>query len=195
MIDVEPPSRFRGAPALPLHGVSLAYTLDHPQAATQKKVQYFETLGDRAIWSNGWKAVARHERGRAYEDDIWELYHAAQDFSETKNLADSEAGRLQDLIALWKSEAERYDSNIAQPRFVMNQATRRDPELLEPLTHQFAGRVFARHGLRVVTAALGHAIENVFATPAGTPTAVRETGQNTGDQNVSEQLPVHKLID
>ncbi len=103
-----PTSTCETAP-LALQGTSFAYTFDHPSAATQKKVQYFETLGDRAIWADGWKAVARHQPGGAYEDDVWELYHAARDFSETNNLAAEHPERLSDLLLLWQTEAERYD--------------------------------------------------------------------------------------
>ena len=109
MTGMNLPREFRGAAPLPLQGTSFAYTFDNPEAATQKTVQYFETMGDRAIWSDGWKAVARHTAGAAYDDDVWELYHAAEDFSETNNLAGIEPERLQNMIRLWKSEADKYD--------------------------------------------------------------------------------------
>ncbi len=109
MVDLPMPARFRGAEPLPLHGTSFAYTFDNPSAPTQKTVQYFETLGDRAIWADGWKAVARHAPGRAYDEDVWELYHAARDFSETNDLAGEYPDRLEELIARWRAEAERYD--------------------------------------------------------------------------------------
>ncbi len=109
MVDLPMPARFRGAEPLPLHGTSFAYTFDNPSAPTQKTVQYFETLGDRAIWADGWKAVARHAPGRAYDEDVWELYHAARDFSETNDLAGEYPDRLEELIARWRTEAERYD--------------------------------------------------------------------------------------
>ena len=86
---------------LPLQGVSFAHTLDHGDAATRKRVQYFETSGDRAIWNDGWKAVTRHEFGRDFDEDTWELFNTAHDFSEIDNLADSEPERLSALVALW----------------------------------------------------------------------------------------------
>lgn len=109
MIDQPFPDAFRGSAPLPVQGTSFAYALDNPSAPTQKKQQYFETLGDRAIWAEGWKAVARHQPGTSFDDDVWELYHAARDFSESVNLADEHPRRLENLIALWRSEAERYD--------------------------------------------------------------------------------------
>ncbi len=109
MIDVTAPESFRGVAPLSIQGDSFAYSFDQPAAATTKRVQYFETLGDRAIWADGWKAVARHTPGSDYSDDVWELYHAAEDFSETDNRAEAEPERLAALTALWREEAERYD--------------------------------------------------------------------------------------
>lgn len=109
MTEHELPDEFRGHAPLPVQGTSFAYTFDDPDAPTTKRVQYYETLGDRAIWSDGWKAVARHAPGSNYEDDVWELYHAARDFSETNNLAGEYPERLAELTALWRAEAERYD--------------------------------------------------------------------------------------
>ena len=109
MINEPAPNAFQNATPLPIQGTSFAYALDHPDAPTTKKVQYFETLGDRAIWADGWKAVARHQAGGDYEDDTWELFHADEDFSESRNLAGAEPERLAALKALWRHEAERYD--------------------------------------------------------------------------------------
>ena len=109
MIEADPPTEFQGSEPLAIQGQSFAYTFDHPDAPTTKRVQYFETLGDRAIWADGWKAVARHTPGSDYESDVWELYHAAEDFSEANNLAAEYPERLQALKALWQQEAERYD--------------------------------------------------------------------------------------
>ncbi|MEX0706673.1 MAG: arylsulfatase [Woeseia sp.] len=109
MIDARQPATFCGASPLPIQGTSFAYSFDNPDAPTRKQVQYFETLGDRAIWADGWKAVARHTAGEDFESDRWELYHAAEDFSESMNLAGKAPQRLESLKALWRREAERYD--------------------------------------------------------------------------------------
>ncbi len=109
MINARLPASFRGQAPLPIQGVSFAYTFDEPATPTAKTIQYFETLGDRAIWADGWKAVARHTPGTDYDVDNWELYHAAEDFSETLDLSDKFPERLQALIDLWNDEAKRYD--------------------------------------------------------------------------------------
>ena len=98
-----------GKTPLPIQGTSFAYTFDNPSAPTKKKMQYYETLGDRAIWADGWKAVTRHKKGTAFDDDVWDLYHAAVDFNETRNLSEQEPELLEVLKSLWQSEAARYD--------------------------------------------------------------------------------------
>ena len=108
ILGVEAPDVLRGIEQMPLHGVSMAYTFD-ADGPTRKASQYFEMFGHRAIWADGWKAVAYHVRGSDYEDDVWELYNLAEDFSECRNLADSEPERLQKLIQLWWEEAQTYD--------------------------------------------------------------------------------------
>lgn len=92
---------------LPLQGTSFAYSLDNPNAPTQKKVQYYETAGDRAIWVDGWKAVTRHVAGDEYDDDVWELYHTDEDFSEIENQAARHPQLLAELVELWHREAKR----------------------------------------------------------------------------------------
>ena len=109
LLDIEAPGEHQGIAQLPIHGVSMAYALDDPAAPTQKRVQYFEMLGDRGIWADGWKAVTRHKKGTPFEEDRWELYHVARDFSESVDLAREQPEKLRELIDLWWAEAGRYD--------------------------------------------------------------------------------------
>ena len=108
LLGLSAPESYRGVKQLPVHGISLAYTFDQPDAPTRKEIQYFELLGDRALWHHGWKAVARHEKGEDFDADRWELYHLDKDFSETEDLAAAHPGKLKELIDLWWGEAEKY---------------------------------------------------------------------------------------
>ncbi|WP_181149738.1 arylsulfatase [Arthrobacter sp. MYb227] len=105
LIGAKFPTQWRGQEQMPIHGVSMAYTLDDATAPTRKQIQYYEMLGDRGIWLDGWKAVALHEKGAPFEDDEWELYHVAEDFSECHNLADERPEKLKELVDLWWAEA------------------------------------------------------------------------------------------
>lgn len=108
LTGLEVPATIDGVPQEPLHGVSLAYTFGEPEAATRKETQYYEMLGHRAIWHDGWKAVTNHVPGTPFETDRWELYHAAEDFSESYDVSEVHPEKLQELVDLWWSEAERY---------------------------------------------------------------------------------------
>src|SRR5699024_4349132 len=95
-----------GIEALPeMDGRSLATTLTDAQAPAGRRTQYWETLGHRAVWDNGWKAVTAHTPGVPYEEDHWRLYDTRADFSESRDLAEAEPERLQQLQQLWWREA------------------------------------------------------------------------------------------
>jgi arylsulfatase len=87
-------------------GTSFVYSFDQPDAPTHKPVQYFEMMGHRGIWHDGWKAVTRHQPGTSFDDDHWELYHVAVDRSECHDLATQQPDKLRELIDLWWREAE-----------------------------------------------------------------------------------------
>lgn len=114
LLGVTTPPVYRGYEQLPVTGTAMTYTLpggtapDGGQAPTRKLVQYFEMMGHRGIYADGWKAVTRHVPGAAYEDDAWELYHVETDRSECVNLAEVEPGRLAALVELWWSEAREH---------------------------------------------------------------------------------------
>lgn len=107
---VTPPAVYRGLEQMPLAGTSMRYCFDAAAANApgRKQVQYFEMMGHRAIWADGWKAVTRHQPGVSFDDDTWELYHVAEDRSECHDLAATMPEKLAELIALWWAEAEEY---------------------------------------------------------------------------------------
>jgi arylsulfatase len=105
VLGIEAPAVYRGVSQMPIHGVSLAYTVDTADAPTRKVTQHYEILGDRALWHRGWKAVARHDKGIDFERDRWELYHADEDFAECRDLAGKHPEQLRDLVDRWWTEA------------------------------------------------------------------------------------------
>ena len=89
----------------------MAYSFDaEPDAPTRKDVQYYAMLGSRGIWQEGWKAAAVHAplvgTGN-FDKDQWELYHVAQDRSESQDLAAQYPEKLAALIDTWSSEAQK----------------------------------------------------------------------------------------
>ena len=118
LIGAEAPASIAGVEQSPIEGVSLAAALTDPSAPEAHTVQYFEMFGSRGLYHDGWKAVTFHpfvdmyQEGRdpdaSYEDDIWELYHVANDPAEVEDLAEAEPERLAAMVDTWWKEAEKY---------------------------------------------------------------------------------------
>lgn len=108
LLGIEKPGHIKGIPQKDLHGISFAYSFDHPEEATRKRIQYYEQLGNRGIWKDGWKAIASHFLVDDYADDVWELYHTDEDYSEIHDLAEDYPEKLEELKNAWFSEAGRY---------------------------------------------------------------------------------------
>ena len=108
IIGVTPPAVYRGYEQMPITGTSMRYTFGEADAPSTKTVQYFEMMGHRAIYADGWKAVTRHQPKVAFDDDRWELYNTTEDRSECNDLAESEPERLAQLIDLWWQQAEEH---------------------------------------------------------------------------------------
>ncbi|MXX46846.1 MAG: arylsulfatase [Chloroflexi bacterium] len=107
-VQATAPEEYAGHRQMPVSGTSFAYAFDDASADTAKEAQYFEMLGHRGIWVDGWKAVTRHQKNDPWGDDEWELYHVAEDFSESNNLATENPEKLRELVDRWWVEAGRY---------------------------------------------------------------------------------------
>lgn len=108
LAGLKAPEVYRGVTQLPMAGVSLAYTFSDAAAASRRPTQYFELHSHRAIRHEGWKAVTFHTKGRPFDEDPWELYHVAEDFSEVDDLAARHPEKVQELQRLWLAEAGRF---------------------------------------------------------------------------------------
>jgi arylsulfatase len=114
---IEVPKTYRGVEQQPMDGVSMMYSFDSADAPNRKERQYYEMFGNRAIWSDGWKAVTLHANRMPwdvnvvlpFENDEWELYHVAEDFSEHTNLAEQNPEKLAELIEMFDEEAWKYN--------------------------------------------------------------------------------------
>ena len=107
-LGVPTPDVVAGVPQMPVDGVSLTPTFADSGAKVARGVQYFEMLGHRGVYKDGWKAVTHHDAGRPFDEDQWELYHLAGDFSEYEDLAAREPAKLKELVDLWWGEAEKH---------------------------------------------------------------------------------------
>ncbi len=108
----------------PLDGVSFLHTFDDPNAEERHTVQYFEVIGSRAIYKDGWWACSRLDKlpwdmspqtmskwgpGSNWDPDKdkWELYYLPDDFSQANDLAEKNPEKLEELKQVFWAEAER----------------------------------------------------------------------------------------
>ncbi len=111
------PESYGGVKQLPMDGVSMIYSLNDADAPNRKQRQYYEMFGNRAIWVDGWKAVCLHAKRMPwnvnvvlpFDQDEWELYNVAKDFSESNNLADKYPEKLEELKKIFDEEAWKYN--------------------------------------------------------------------------------------
>ncbi|MDP3676276.1 MAG: arylsulfatase [Novosphingobium sp.] len=104
-----------GVPQQRVDGVSFAYSFTAPRAPERHETQYFEMLGNRAIYHRGWMASTtpvnlpwrRGTAGTLPTDYKWELYDLRSDFSQSHDLAEREPAKLAELKALFAKEAAR----------------------------------------------------------------------------------------
>ena len=126
-LGVEAPTAIRGVTQAPIEGVSFAHTFDDAAVASNHVTQYFEMIGHRSIYHDGWRAVCPWpgtsftESGRQFGTPIdaatlteldatgWELYHVAEDFAENHNIAETNRAKLIEMIAQWYVEAGKYN--------------------------------------------------------------------------------------
>ncbi len=116
--SVKRPASIDGVSQRPFDGKSIITTFESPEPVATRQRQYFELLGSRAIYLDGWKATTNHvgaqisiERelvvgSHNFADDKWHLYDLANDFAECNDLAGRHPERLEKLKATWWDEAE-----------------------------------------------------------------------------------------
>jgi arylsulfatase len=109
-VGITPPDLVNGIEQDEIDGTSFAYTFDDPQADGQLKTQYFEIMGSRSLYHDGWMASAIGPRlpwvkgvdpailQWSPDDDTWELYNIDEDWSQAHDLA----GEMPDKVAQLK---------------------------------------------------------------------------------------------
>ena len=103
------PTTVNGVEQQAVEGQSFAATITDADAAQVKTIQYYEMLGSRAIWHDGWMAVTWHRPNSDWNDDRWELYHQDVDYTQAHDLADEMPDKLAEMIELWWSEARAHN--------------------------------------------------------------------------------------
>lgn len=115
------PDEINGIKQKPIEGVSMGYTWDgaNSDAPTRHTTQYFEMLGNRAIYHDGWVAATTPatipwELSTKTPPDVitgynWELYNVKEDPTEFNDLAAKMPDKLKEMQGLFYSEAKKYN--------------------------------------------------------------------------------------
>jgi arylsulfatase len=118
-IGLQPPVVMNGIPQRPIEGVSMLYTFDaaNRDATTRRRIQYFEIMGNRAIYHDGWMAsttppvppwdVTSPKPRDVVNGYRWELYYLAEDPTQINDLAAREPERLRMMQEIFMMEAAR----------------------------------------------------------------------------------------
>lgn len=129
------PEYVNGTKQYPMQGSSLIYSFDDADAPEQHSKQYFEIIGNRGMYADGWMARTTikypwelEKLREVTDDDGWELFNTIEDFSMANNVADQHPERLAELRKLFDREA------------IANGVYPLDDRLLERLLPEVAGR-------------------------------------------------------
>ncbi|MDP4977571.1 MAG: sulfatase-like hydrolase/transferase, partial [Ilumatobacteraceae bacterium] len=110
------PSSVNGIEQMEVHGTSMAYTFDDADVADRHETQYFEIMGNRGVYHQGWIASCFHGRppwirwqGMPFdgEQERWELYDLRTDFSQAVDVAAQHPEKLAELMEVFDREAQR----------------------------------------------------------------------------------------
>ncbi|MBV8204103.1 MAG: sulfatase-like hydrolase/transferase, partial [Candidatus Eremiobacteraeota bacterium] len=119
ILGITPPFEVNGVQQDPIDGVSFGYTFDDPKAKGRLITQYFEVMGSRAIYHDGWMASAFGPRAPwvpgappgiatwSPDNDVWELYNLEDDWSQANDLAEKMSDKVAQLKELFIVEAAK----------------------------------------------------------------------------------------
>jgi arylsulfatase len=180
LAGVDAPAEIEGIEQSHLNGTSFAYLLDAAgeQAPGRHRTQHFEMLGSRAIYHDGWKAVTFHPVGPLYDDglrtnapfddDVWELYHVADDVSEVRDRSAEFPEKVQELVALWWDEARRNDVLPLDNRVLEAMAHKHDRRRYQDTYRYFPGGAQVPEWVAVDVRNRSHAMTVHLDVPEGT---------------------------
>ena len=118
---ISAPDTINGIKQRPIEGVSMVYTWDkaNANAPTKHTTQYFEMLGNRAIYQDGWLAATTPVTlpwllSTATPPDVitgykWELYNLNEDVTEANDLAAKMPDKLKQMQDVFYAEAKKYN--------------------------------------------------------------------------------------
>jgi arylsulfatase A-like enzyme len=118
------PVEVNGVKQQRVDGMSMLSTFASESVASKRTTQYFEMMGNRAIYNDGWMASARSGMlpwlySAAPEQMMqqpWELYRLSEDYSEADDLAAKFPDKVKEMQALFDAEAKKNEVYPLDPR-------------------------------------------------------------------------------
>jgi len=173
------PIMVNGVPQMPLAGKSMLYAARDAEAINRRHTQYFEIFSNRAIYHDGWYARVVHRVPwenlpiNTLQNDVWELYHAKEDFSLTTNLAGEYPQRLAAMKDLFEQEA------------IANSVYPLDDRAYERFNAAIAGRPDLMGDRTSLTLSQGMTgiLENTFINEKNTSKTITATVQLEGNDH------------
>ena len=105
MAGVEVPTTKHGEQLPKPAGASFAPSIDDADASSSHPEQYYEMIGHRGFYRDGWSAVTCHQARTSFSDEAWELHDLRADPTETTNLAGKHPAKLAELQEAWERAA------------------------------------------------------------------------------------------
>lgn len=115
-IGITPPATVDGVKQKPIEGYSFTASFADATAPSLHRTQYFEIMGNRGLYKDGWMASTHPLRlpwtyapTPSPDDYHWELYHLSKDYSQAHDLAAAQPARLKAMQDAFYIEAKKYD--------------------------------------------------------------------------------------
>jgi arylsulfatase len=86
-------------------GASFATTISDADVSSTHPEQYYEQLGHRGYYRDGWEVVTLHRSLTAFGDEEWELYDLVSDPNELHDMSSEQPERRRALADAWEAAA------------------------------------------------------------------------------------------
>jgi arylsulfatase A-like enzyme len=171
------PTSVNGTVQKAMEGVSFGYTFGDAKAKDRHTTQYFEIVGNRGIYRDGWLARTVHRAPweatprTTLDKDKWELFDRNNDFSLANDVAAKYPEKLKELQALFNTEAVKYDvfpiDDRSVERFVPSIAGRPDLMAGRKSLTLYSGMTALNENVFITVKNVSHTITAELEIPAG----------------------------